>query len=301
MPHSAKPSVPHGPSAISSLLPKAVVSAYKAISSTTDDRFAMFLRNRQATMLDIRNVMFGNAFRTFATLLAMWCILLVFFYLQPGIDIAVAHSFFNEVVCAAGTANAQVCGHFPYSSQELFKILREVLFYLPAAIAVALLALMLKSLGKQAAADVRRVREYGIAIISMLIGPYVLVNLVLKELSDRPRPADTTLFGGRMPFAPAGDFGGACISNCSFVSGEAAGAGWLACLVVLLPAHLRTVLGPPLIVIALIAPALRLSFGRHYLSDVTLGFLSSLVVYAAVTALFEMTQSVKKTPSAPGL
>ncbi len=48
-------------------------------------------------------------------------------------------------------------------------------------------------------------------------------------------------------------------------------------------------------------PAIRVSFGGHYLSDVILGFLSSAVIYAGVTVYFEMTQSEKKRSSGTSL
>ncbi|MGO8426030.1 phosphatase, partial [Rhizobium ruizarguesonis] len=40
----------------------------------------------------------------------------------------------------------------------------------------------------------------------------------------------------------------------------------------------------PLAAISILTPAMRLSFCAHYLSDVVLGWLSSLVVFAATGA-----------------
>ncbi|CAD7027656.1 phosphatase PAP2 family protein [Pseudorhizobium halotolerans] len=257
----------------------------------------MLLQNIKAMVLQIRTQLFGSARRVFATLLVAWFTLLAFFHLNPQIDIAVARSFFYYEACAAGTSVSVVCGHFPYSDDAPLVFLRELFFYLPAAVAIAMLILLIREIMIRSAPSIRRVRDYGIAISSMIVGPYILVNLFLKQVSDRPRPAQTDLFGGVMEFKPAAAFDGACTNNCSFLSGEAAGGGWLACLVILMPPHLRPVLGPPLVAIAMLPAAMRMSFGRHYLSDITLGFLLPIVVYAGITALFQMTQSVIKSHS----
>ena len=116
------------------------------------------------------------------------------------------------------------------------------------------------------------------------------MNLLLKSFSGRPRPHQTDLFGGDLSFMPAGSFGGQCENNCSFISGEAAGAGWLICLIPLLPHRLRLVMAPGIIAVSVVTPALRFSFGGHYLSDVMLGWLSSPVVFLLVVAVFEIAR-----------
>src|SRR5690606_1953513 len=92
-------------------------------------------------------------------------------------------------------------------------------------------------------------RRYSLSLLALALGPYILVNLLLKSFSGRPRPDETNLFAGDHTFMPAGSFAGQCDNNCSFVSGEAAGAGWVACLVPLLPARFRPFLAPPILAI----------------------------------------------------
>ena len=234
----------------------------------------------------------------FIALMAAWWLLLALFYLVPQIDLSVARGFFEQAVCGQAVDQGGTCGSFPYGGEAVFIAIRRVLFYLPGVVAIGVLVLLIGNL-KQAGATYRPrlTRDYSIALVAFLAGPLVLVNLFLKELSNRPRPYETDVFGGKFLFMPAGNFHGSCTSNCSFISGEAAGSGWLACMIVLLPKPLRPVLGPPLIAISLVSPALRISFGGHYLSDVTLGWLSSLVVYAAVAACFEMSQRARKRNS----
>ncbi len=220
-----------------------------------------------------------------------WIILLAAFHFLPQVDLRVSDAFFRETACHYWIPTERICGHFPYSRHDIFVGLRRVLFYTPAIAAVYLVMVLSQNLQHHGATYCRRkTREISIALISFLAGPIIAVNVIIKEISSRPRPHQTDFFGGMERFTAAGDFGGACDRNCSFISGEAAGAGWLACLVVLLPRPLRPVLGPPIVALSLISPALRLSFGGHYLSDVTLGWLSSLVAYAAVATCFEMSQ-----------
>ena len=59
--------------------------------------------------------------------------------------------------------------------------------------------------------------------VSLLLAPGLLVNVVLKEVSARPRPNQVENFGGSAEFRPWFRFDGACRSNCSFVSGEGVG------------------------------------------------------------------------------
>ncbi|MEN9895310.1 MAG: hypothetical protein RIR97_1162, partial [Pseudomonadota bacterium] len=56
-------------------------------------------------------------------------------------------------------------------------------------------------------------------LASWVICTGLIVNLLLKAHSGRPRPVNTDLFGGTEMFMAAGSFGGSCQSNCSFISG----------------------------------------------------------------------------------
>jgi len=49
----------------------------------------------------------------------------------------------------------------------------------------------------------------------------VVVNILLKNMWGRTRPNDILQFGGNDVFSPWYKFGDSCVSNCSFVSGDA--------------------------------------------------------------------------------
>jgi membrane-associated phospholipid phosphatase len=118
-------------------------------------------------------------------------------------------------------------------------------------------------------------RAAGYLLLTLALGPGLITNVVLKEHWDRPRP--DAVLTGKAPFEPWWEPGGACRSNCSFVSGEASAAFWLTGLAVLAPAMAR-----PIVVLALVYGAgvglLRMAFGRHFLSDVVFAGLASVWV-----------------------
>ncbi|MGE3990663.1 phosphatase PAP2 family protein [Pseudorhodoplanes sp.] len=118
-------------------------------------------------------------------------------------------------------------------------------------------------------------------LMSIAIGPGLLVNAGLKENWNRPRPGVVKEFGGAMEFKPWWDASGTCRGNCSFVSGESAAA-----FAMLAPAAL--VAAPwqlPAIGLATVFGALmgllRVVFGGHFFTDVVFaGALTALLVWA---------------------
>lgn len=117
-----------------------------------------------------------------------------------------------------------------------------------------------------------------------LLGPGLIVNVGLKGYWGRPRPADSAEFGGALEFTPALVPGGGCLANCSFVSGEAAGATAAALSVAMLTRgwrHRRLILVLTWAA-ALFVIAQRVASGRHYLSDV---LFAALIVWALALIL----------------
>ena len=115
-------------------------------------------------------------------------------------------------------------------------------------------------------------------IATISIGPGLIVNLGLKDHWHRPRPNQTQDFNGPNPFRPWWDDSGACRKNCSFVSGEAATGFWMVAPASVLPEPWQ---GPAIVAAFAFgagASLLRMAFGGHYLSDVLLGGLVTLIV-----------------------
>lgn len=224
----------------------------------------------------------------FFTSFAAWWLLLFFFNRLPEIDLAVSQNFFTQTNCSVLNGISKTCGEFAYDKSRFFSSLRAWLFVLPyIGIAVLVLNILISRLRDSHHWKSTQVKLSIAALVSLAIGCGLLVNLILKEFSGRPRPRETSLFGGNLDFVQAGSFAGKCIKNCSFVSGEASSAGWLFCLILLLPRGWRIPVGLPLSIVSAVIPALRVITGAHYLSDVILGWLSSIVVFAGVLAIAE--------------
>jgi lipid A 4'-phosphatase len=214
-------------------------------------------------------------------LVALWFTLAIAFNGEPAIDLAVSRFFFQQLPCPDGWPKP-VCGVFPSAFSGFWTVLREVFHYLPSLVAAVVVALLASDLNAGLRLSEPRPLYSLTALAAFLVGPGLLVNVVFKEHWGRPRPIATDLFGGDLPFVPAGQWSDACASNCSFVSGEASAVFWLTCLVPLLPAHWRGIGTALILAIAVLAAILRVAFGAHYLSDVVLGGLSTWIAFTGL-------------------
>ena len=190
------------------------------------------------------------------------------FAIWPRLDLAVAHLFYWDGRFDGDGLPDQL-------SRDFFRVT-------PFVVLVVYVALWLaKHLGVWL-----RWAPSGRAVIfliaTMAIGPGLLVNLGLKDHWGRPRPYQTEDFNGPDPYVPWYDTSGACKRNCSFVSGEASTGFWMVAPASVLPPTWR---GPAIVAAFAFgfgASLLRLAFGGHYLSDVLLGGLFTLIVIEIV-------------------
>lgn len=229
-------------------------------------------------------------FRSFWILTACWFAILLFFRLFPSVDIGFSRLFYSTSACPPGGLVGQ-CGMFPLGEIPFFVFIRTVLYYLPVLAVIALIAsLVVPALNRRLDWPEISSRNRLIAIGAWILDAGLIVNVLLKAYSGRPRPADTSLFSGQLPFVPAGSFSGACTSNCSFISGEAASAGWLFCLLALLPPQARRWVFWPVLTISVVTALLRVFFGRHFLSDALLAWLSAIIVFELLAAAFRWNE-----------
>ena len=142
-------------------------------------------------------------------------------------------------------------------------------------------------------------RLWGFVFAVMALGPGVLVNVVVKPIWGRARPADTTLFGGAHTYSRAFALSDQCHFGCSFVSGESASAVAMSLILGMLFWHGRgrtthAALIITLTLAALVASALRVMTGRHFLSDITFG---GLLAAATFLALFHWMRIADTLPA----
>jgi membrane-associated PAP2 superfamily phosphatase len=123
-------------------------------------------------------------------------------------------------------------------------------------------------------------------IATMVLGPGLLVNVLLKDHWARPRPIDVTQFGGVEHFVPWWDPRGDCRANCSFVSGDVAGAFWSIAPAALAPPQWRALAYGAAIALGTGMAVVRVMAGGHFPSDVIFAgvftFLVIWIVYALI-------------------
>ncbi|NKB45542.1 MAG: phosphatase PAP2 family protein [Alphaproteobacteria bacterium] len=111
-------------------------------------------------------------------------------------------------------------------------------------------------------------RKAGFLLATILLGPGLIVESVLKVYSGRARPRDITTFGGDDPFTPAIWLAESCSRNCSFVSGHAALAFWVTVFAFLLPVGQRSLMLMAGVVFGILMGLARMAEGAHFLSDI---------------------------------
>ncbi len=164
--------------------------------------------------------------------------------------------------------------------------LRRALYLIPFVILAALALLWAARRFGQTLAWASRLwapsgRGMVALLLSLALGPGLLVNVALKDHSHRPRPIQVEEFGGTLPFRPVGRFDGGCARNCSFVSGEGSLGFWMLAPALLAPPPLQPLLLAGAALFGLATALLRMAFGGHFLSDTILAALSSWIVIIA--------------------
>ena len=202
-------------------------------------------------------------------LLGVTVVAVAIFLAFPRLDIAVSR------------LTLRADGHFLlYYERNSYLLHLALQYVVPLAIAVFLIAAIAWRLGRPIWGITAWQALY--VILAFAIGPGLLVNVVLKDNSHRPRPANVQEFGGTDAYAPPFDFSGACDTNCSFVAGDPAmGFGFLAVALLLPPAR-RNRGALTAIVLGAAIGLMRILWGAHFFSDVVF---SGIVTCAAALVL----------------
>ena len=114
------------------------------------------------------------------------------------------------------------------------------------------------------------------ALLSLVIGPGLLINLVLKENIGRARPSQVEAFGGSRQFSPALRQAHECERNCAFVSGHAAVGFWFATgYAISRRRHRAWLLGGA--VAGFAVGLIRIVAGGHWFSDIAFAMTFTLI------------------------
>jgi lipid A 4'-phosphatase len=205
------------------------------------------------------------SFRGFLVALVLFVIVAGIFALWPNLDLAVSHALYLDHEGFVGR------GPVWAGARLFFRVL-------PFVVLAAFAALCFCRWRGVAVPYAPSRRALIFLIATLTIAPGLIVNLGLKDHAHRPRPTQTQDFGGPYEFRPWYRFDGGCKKNCSFASGEASQGFWMLAPASLAPPPLYPLAIGAALIIGVAASFVRLAQGGHYLSDVLLAGLLTIMI-----------------------
>ncbi|WP_281950667.1 phosphatase PAP2 family protein [Nitrosophilus kaiyonis] len=185
----------------------------------------------------------------------------------PQIDLKVSSLFFKEGV------------GFYLKNEPFVKFIYKSTIIIIKIFAISILILLiLDYIFKKDIFGIKK-RALIYLIVSLILGPGLIVNEIFKNHWGRARPIQINEFGGDKKFAPAFIKTNQCKKNCSFTSGHAAAAFYFISLVPLFRRKKEKIITA---ILALswgsLVGLIRIIQGGHFLSDV---IFSAFFVYFA--------------------
>jgi lipid A 4'-phosphatase len=129
---------------------------------------------------------------------------------------------------------------------------------------------------------------------TLVVGPGLIVESLLKPNWGRARPKDITQFGGQFDYTPPLFVANECERNCSFVSGHAA-LGFCVCAFgFILPPKWRPWGVAGGLLFGAVVGYVRIAQGGHFLSDVIYAGLVVIVVNVTLYRLIILREAAKE-------
>ena len=221
------------------------------------------------------------------TLTAMAAVVFIVFGIWPGLDLWVSGLFFASKTGFDGFAS----GTWNELRLAIWRVSEIVL-------ALSILAYLAQRI---ASFPLLRATRHlsGFTAALYLLGPGLLVDVLLKPLWGRARPAQVTDFGGSLAFTPPHVLSLQCTRNCSFVAGEMAGAVALAVVLFLVVDRMKgritlsqqRIAQGLILLVPLFVGVQRIAAGRHFLSDVLLSTIFVLLCAVLLKVLILQRRS----------
>jgi len=194
------------------------------------------------------------------------------FGLFPQLDIAGARLFSPD-------------GGFPLQHAPSLMLFRDgSMWLIQLMIAPVIIAVLIKLIFPRSRMLVRG-RTALLLISTLILGPWLVTNVVLKDHWGRPRPREVVELGGAKPFVPWWSLAGTCEKNCSFASGEASAAAWTFAPASVAPPPWRPLAYAGAAVFTAAVGVKRAAFGGHFLSDVVFGGVITFLIVWLVHGL----------------
>src|SRR5665213_3160760 len=196
----------------------------------------------------------------------------VIFALFPDIELQIARPFYEFI-----DVNHNV---FSLRFYEPFAWVRDsALWFSALLVAPAVAALLIKLIHPR-----RKMLVSGRAVVflisTLVLGPGLLVNVTLKNHWGRPRPVEVTQFEGTEHYVSWWDPRGDCPKNCSFVSGDVAGAIWTMAPAALAAPQWRALAYGAALALGAGMSVLRVMAGGHFITDtIFAGVFTYLIIW----------------------
>ncbi len=196
--------------------------------------------------------------------LGVFVVTSLFFYLFPEVDLYVSRLFYD-----ADTG-------FYLNETPLVQITYDIFKHMPKLLLPVMFVFLILSV-KNTYCKIRR-HLCLFALVTLLVGPGIIVHNVFKDQWDRARPRHLVEFGGDKVHTPAWVISDQCERNCSFVSGHAAMGFYFMILGWLMSSRRWFYIG---LGIGALVGMIRVLQGGHFLSD---SILAGFVVYWTIWA-----------------
>jgi membrane-associated PAP2 superfamily phosphatase len=201
------------------------------------------------------------------------------FGLMPALDLRVA-AVFHAVADANGNA-------FAWRLSPTLLVVHNIALKAGFILLVPVVAAIVWKLIAPRRRMLISARASVFLILTMLLGPGLLVNVALKDHWGRPRPIDVTQFGGSEHFVPWWDPRGDCPNNCSFVSGDVSTTTWTFAPAALVPGPWQPLAFAGAFALTAFMAAIRVMAGAHFPSDVIFaGVFSYLLIWLAYALIY---------------
>lgn len=201
------------------------------------------------------------------------------FGLYPALDLAIA-SYFNGFVDGAGNT-------FALRLYPPLMMARDAGLWVGTILVAPSVGAVIVKLTLPRTKLLMSGRAIVFLTATMALGPGLLVNVILKDHWDRPRPIDVIEFGGSEHFMPWWKPGGDCPSNCAFVSGDVAGAFWTIAPAALTPPQYRALAYGVALALGTAMAAFRMMAGAHFASDVIFaGVFTFLIIWLCYALIY---------------
>lgn len=217
-------------------------------------------------------------------ILACFVIVSAFFVAFSGIDVRVSRLFFDD--------------GFYMANQAWTKLLHaSVTWFIFAALGAIAAIYAFNRLTGRYLWEINGKKVVYLLLV-LALGAGFVVNGMLKDGFGRARPKDIVEFGGTAQFTPAYFISSACRRNCSFSSGDAAGAFFSLAFIVVVSR--KRAVTTAAVGFGVLVSAARIASGSHFLSDTVVSFFIMLIVSDALyyrMFLFEPEPVVLPAPA----